>query len=473
MSDLSEPLRGVYRASTADRRVQQRPHPLDRSARPQRAIGRYEVDMYHYGDAEMGYPASASLHQAPRPPTPTPMLRSPTPKNGRDDWASLPLVQAGHPRIAITPCPYRGPYRRPLGSGSGDLGFDQRWNNLTFGMKRFVWEVSAYGLALHHHFSYHEELNDFEAALTVYFAVWTGGQVHCVPPHWQAASWNLQPSDAQTLTLMLSEMTKTEDFRNPRAQGYTLARIDELLSAMRLSSTLLDNVLHIINQSTGSCADSWALMFNDIDLAVRMHAISSSAHDTPALTRGLRELATGLIKLDVVRRHARTYWLAHNFLDQIEVALKFEVLLQRQLNLPVVSRGWQFAGSFHIPAHVLYAADTAARYAVACPGRLGDFLDQWEPWQLHQRQLEVKHFAYAALPERSWQAEAWPDEPLRCIITQEDMDALLEPVFMGHAPNNLRVFEHSALMTWWCQNGRDPLLTRQPLDLTALFRFRF
>lgn len=419
--------------------------------------------MYRYADAEMGTPLQnfrpLSRHPTPSPPRPS------APKYGYGEWARLPLDGMWWP---AGNCPYRSQRPRPVGSGSGDRVFDERWEALEVPLKRLVWQVSAYGMALNHRASGQEHIITLEAALTVCFAVWTGGQVREVPRHWQSGAWNLQRNEADILTRLLSKMAFTADFCDPDRQGFLLAQIDALLAALQSSSTLQNTVFDIIHHATSSCYDSWTLMFNDIDLAVRMHAIGTATQNPAAATQSIRELAVGLMQLDVVRRHARAYWQEHQDLDQIEVALRFEVVLQRRLNLPVVSRNWHFADRYWIPEDTVSAAQEAAHRAVTRPSAIDQFLTQWEPWKLHMRQLEVNHFAYNRLPERLWQGDPTPLQKLLCVITQEALHALKQPVFLG-APPHLRVFEHDALLTWWCQDGRDPL-TREPLDLTELYR---
>ncbi len=385
-------------------------------------------------------------------------------------YASLPLSRSGRalalPRASS--CPYRSTSAAPAASGSGDAEFDQRWMRLPGALRRFVWEISSHGRALERDALHRVPISTYSNALTAYFAIWTGGKVSYVPPHWQPKCWNISPDDEKILTRFLQKMADTADFRHPLGQQNLLTRLDSALQGMQAEPMLFESIMHLMDLPINSCFDTITLTFNDIDLAVRMHEIMASSDGLDAVTTKLWHLGTGLIRLNTVRKHAWEYWQRKSYFDQIEITLKFEVLLARELDLPVVAQRLRYGRHFHIDDSALTEAANAAQRAMNNRHAVDAFFAQWDPWQQQQRKLAARFFTFDRLPTKVWLGDIINLSAMQCAICLNRYDDIEEPVFIGRG-KHMRLYARADLIAWWCISGRDPL-TREPFELTDMYR---
>ena len=349
--------------------------------------------------------------------------------------------------------------------------FLRRYQALPPHLKQYISCLTRAGAEVARLWTEELHLGDFETALTVYQAIWTYGAVRHVEPHWQPSYWFISDDDKATLTRFMEKQCRTADFAHPIGRSYLLHRFDRALKCMLADQTTFDQVMSIVRDAVSDCADRVTYAFNHIDTAVRVQEIYEGVADFKNITWELTHYGLSLLRLEAVRKYATAYCIRNRIRDKVEVHLNFEILLKESLNLPIASGRSLYGDKFPIPVFHLEAAAQMARQKASDPACRHAFFAAWSPWIMHQRQLTAQSTTYASLPlvDSDFADVDWIT--LRCAITQEPLDVLTEPVFIGEG-NQIRVYEYADLLVWWIRNGHEPS-TRQPLKLESLYRVEF
>jgi hypothetical protein len=277
------------------------------------------------------------------------------------------------------------------------------------------------------------------------------------------SQWQLTAPQRHLLTQFLARLCATTDYTNASVRPHLVARVYQLIVALDNDADLRAQALDCISQALESCNDRVILVMNQLELAVRVHQAEQGGLDG----KRLKQLMLGLMQLDIVHAHARAKVTSLRFVDEVEVFLAYEIGLRDVLHLPVSTQTMLFAHCARISTQDLTKAKRAAQKAVADADQVAAYLAASSPWQHHLRRLSAAAWSWDALKPR-----AVPGAPqlqtLRCPLTLEPYDKLLQPLVWQHAQTCV-VYEAAEFLKHWVAHGFEPT-TRQRIGLEALVR---
>lgn len=264
----------------------------------------------------------------------------------------------------------------------------------------------------------------------------------------------------QSLRLFLSRLRDTAECRNPQTRPSLVNRVANLLQEMHHSAELAEMCSERLSHALESCDDRIMLLMNQLEVAVKVHKATSSL----SCAQELKALGVGLLKLEVVHKHAAATCRRLAFVDEIEVYLKYETKLCDALDLPVSTRKMLYGAD--VTPEELELARQDALLVAADARKRNTFFTAWWPWLQHKRSQLANVYSYdklCAIKCRTYQG-------LTCPISQEPLHRLRQPVALGTAEHP-RVYESALFLAWWCKCGREPAPAPQtPVNLSDLRR---
>lgn len=243
----------------------------------------------------------------------------------------------------------------------------------------------------------------------------------------------------------LSRLCKTAEYRNRETRTSLMQRVNDLLKALQESPSLWKVCSERISHAMESCTDRVILLMNQLELAVKVH----TAQTSQLCAKELKALGTGLLKLEVVHRHAAATCKRLTFVDEVEIYLKYETRLRDSLSLPVSTSNMLYGAE--VTPEELELARQDALLTAANSQKSEAFFSTWEPWLRHERTQLANKYSYKRLPT----IKLRPDQGLICPFTQEPLYNLHQPVLLL-ITGQICVYESAHLVAWWREHGRQP-----------------
>ena len=277
-------------------------------------------------------------------------------------------------------------------------------------------------------------------------------------------AWDMDDDQREELLSFLSRMRATAECSNIRTRRPLAGRILQALGRMNEDTELRGQCLGIVSTALVSCDDRIIHAMGQVEMGIRLY----EAGQAEATEEQLRALALGLMRLEVVHKHADAKIPTLAWVDEVEVYLAYETKLAEPLGLPVSTTNMIFETMAQVTDADIAAAKAEAE--AIDDAALDGFLGDWEPWQRLQRRKGAAEVSWEAVAFNEADAIAHADdfEDAMCCISAAGFADLKEPVYLdGDATHS--VFELEDLMAWYREKGTHPA-TKEPIDLSKLRR---
>ncbi len=274
--------------------------------------------------------------------------------------------------------------------------------------------------------------------------------------------WDLSTSEMNQLANFLDRLrTRTADARSSRLSVHNQNRVLNFLQQMQEDrDDFRSMAMERISEALSSCDDRVALLMNEIDVQVNIRKAQQSRNPE----RALKRVACELMVLQVAKEHAiakcNEYTQNGVHHDPIEVHLVFEVAMANRFDLQIGAREMLFGAS--VSRRAIREAGDAAQRLVYNQAERQAFRSNWKPWQQFERKQQAESLSYAEIP-LNYSYNASDDD--QCMFTLDSYPEIEDPVVL-----NGRLYSHAELMTWWIENGCDPLNRSQAVSLSDIKR---
>ena len=261
----------------------------------------------------------------------------------------------------------------------------------------------------------------------------------------------LLPQQAHELVIFLEKLTATSDYDNQATRPVLAHRIVHALSSVLGKEQTQDMALNLIHDAISTCSDRVILALDDLEtLELLDRAITLAVqHEAPT---ELINLGKKMMRKELVNRIAQTHAAKLGWVDEVEVALAYQIEIRKHLELPGTGRHMRFRLLAQVSDQDIKEA--LAQLNSKCGEKqLEEFLKAWGPWQIYQRHL--------AIPQFTQLAQQTVDEIEECPI---DRDIKEQMVML----NNTHM-SYQALCRAFELNGNNPL-TNTPLDWSVVLR---
>lgn len=298
-------------------------------------------------------------------------------------------------------------------------------------------------------------------------------------PAWPAtmsdlSTWGLSEAEARDLTVYLGRLRESADYRNALIRPVLAARVAPVLAALEADKELRAEALRLVYDEVTRCGDRAVLLLDQIELLILLKGLT---HGEQAEEK-LLELGLGLLKLEVVQRHAARAALKvdpqnpadakpETMVESTEVYLAFQTRLRQRLNLPVSTHTMLYERTANVDAALFEAACADAMEVANNPAKVAAFLAAWEPWQVHQRRKTMASTPWASLPQHPLSDTVTHDAV--CPISQEPYATLQKPVAVP-TENTWLICDYDSFADWWIRHGTHPTLVSQDFALHRLRR---
>ena len=271
--------------------------------------------------------------------------------------------------------------------------------------------------------------------------------------HNQAAKLihSLPLDQTNDLVLYLKGLTGTKDYENQATRLVLARRVMAFMSLLTENESIRGEVLQRIHDALSSCGDRVILALDDIET---LQALKSA--ETLALQSGdpteLRALGQKMMRLDEVKKIARSHMQTLKWVDEIEVELAFQIGVRQQVDLPGSTQSMIFTGCAKVSNK--HIANAVKRVKRCCSKtRLEAYLKTWTPWQTFQRRQAVPAFG---------QLKSTAIDTIdTCALCSEKTNQMVK---LGDTH-----LDYDALVKAYVNNGQNPF-TRQPLDWSGVVR---
>ncbi len=280
----------------------------------------------------------------------------------------------------------------------------------------------------------------------------------------------MAPGERHNLITFLGRLRETADFKSELSRPLLAQRVGAMLAALNGPMQQAEQVHERISMAMERCGDRviWAL--HQVELSLKIQAAMTDGAPEAAL----RSLGRGLLRLEVVQRHAavKAASLRTEISDEaIEVYLFYEIRLAEVLDLPVATRNMLYPNCADVTAADLEAARAEAQKTDQDETAVQAYLDAWAPWQQLQRQKAAIALPWEKLPLAPSSAKV--DLQDTCLITRDsvvDMHQAGQRVaILRRGTRDWQPYDFEALQTWWLEHGNDPL-SKRPLRRQDIFR---
>lgn len=268
----------------------------------------------------------------------------------------------------------------------------------------------------------------------------------------------LSDEQKENLSKFLLHLTSTSDFSQLQSLDKFADRIFNFIQFVDQHPNLQDELLQSIDHANQGCGDRAIQSLSQLELTMQIE----HAREDKNPKRALFDLALGLIKLDVVHKAAFQRIGEFSASETSELLLRFETELADTLDLPLLNRTMLYPGIIIVDQADFTQVAEDAIAAAADLDTVADFLAQWEPWQMLQRQDSAKKIVWHEL--ESVQVPTLKDEC--CLITMADLHKAKQPVTVL---NEAGYFDLKPLLTWWSEKGTHPI-SRNQLSLNDVRR---
>ena len=178
----------------------------------------------------------------------------------------------------------------------------------------------------------------------------------------------------------LNRLKQTAEYEQANCQPALVARVQELLQALRTEPQLRSLIYAIAEESTATCGDRVTLALNDMEIARICHHAEHGKFSTDDLFRMGQRMARLAEVEKLAHAKAVTLQAGGVVIDEIEVRLGYHTMLADRLQLPPVAKDMlHFEISYITPADLDEAAARVEQHS-----RGNDafgFLSHWKPWQ--------------------------------------------------------------------------------------------
>ena len=187
-------------------------------------------------------------------------------------------------------------------------------------------------------------------------------------------------ANARAFNAVMRRVRETAEYRDQRLRPGLEVRIDALVAAMRVSSTLRANCFNISMDASASCGDRVALALNDMEMAKFDH----DAQTGGVTDKQLFAAGEALFKLDAVNKLALAkiaeLTAQGDRPDAVDMRLAYQVELADSLNLPGITRSMLFRRVVNLTSVDIESARTTVLEQLASDKSI-EFIANWGPWR--------------------------------------------------------------------------------------------
>ena len=261
----------------------------------------------------------------------------------------------------------------------------------------------------------------------------------------------LLPQQSHELVIFLEKLTATADYDNLATRPVLAQRIVHALLSVLGKEQTQNMAMNLIHDAISTCSDRIILALDDLEtLELVDRAITLAVqHEDPT---ELINLGKKMMRKEQVNRIVQTHAASLPWVDEVEVALAYQIGIRKHLELPGTTRHMRFRRLAQVSDQDIDKA-LAQLHSKCGEKQLAEFLTAWGPWQIYQRHLAVPRFDQ--LPLQS------VDQIRECPI---DREIKVEMVML----NNTHM-SYQALCRAFELNGNNPL-TNTPLDWSVVVR---
>ena len=261
----------------------------------------------------------------------------------------------------------------------------------------------------------------------------------------------LLPQQSLELVIFLEKLTATSDYDNQATRPVLAQRVVHALLSVLGKEQTQDMALNLIHDAISTCSDRVILALDDLETLEQLNRAITLAVQHEAPTE-LINLGKKMMRKELVNGIAQAHAASHEWVDQVEVALAYQIEIGKHLELPGTGRHMRFRLLAQVSDQDINEA--LAQLNSKCGEKqLNEFLKVWGPWQIYQRHLAIPQFTQ--LPQQT------VDEIKECPIDR----AIKEQMVML---NNTHM-SYQALCRAFELNGNNPL-TNTPLDWSVVVR---
>ena len=202
----------------------------------------------------------------------------------------------------------------------------------------------------------------------------------------------LLPQQSRELVIFLGKLTVTSDYGNQATRPVLARRIVHALLSVLGQEQTRDMALNLIHDAISTCSDRVILALDDLEtLELLDRAITLAVqHEAPT---ELINLGRKMMRKELVNRIAQTHADKLGWVDEVEVALAYQIEIRKHLELPGTGRNMRFRLFAHVSDQDIKEA--LAQLNSKCGEKqLEEFLKAWGPWQIYQRHLAIPQFTH-------------------------------------------------------------------------------